>query len=332
MKLLLCSLLLLPAGAAAAASGLSQILSALQTHPHGTSGDSIADEDKGEGQADVASTTKANHSAHNHYSGSLPRQVHATQHRSHDKEHVAARRHHEKPHQPSVSGGETDETKSPPEDRCGLYLAPSTIPGAGLGLFAGVDFEEGSEVTPGDAMVPVRDMNWHNSVRGFTNSFLWDEYVWSGATFKGMPEPFIEIDGASFGVGAAPNCFFPLINVEDDNNSIRRDYAGLPRTSPSIGSFTPWHDRVSHAVQDIPAGEGACGNNSSSGRRDLVSPLPWSFVHRCSMKIPFKMYYTTHILFCFARLLYAPELFVDYGYGYFDTGRQHLYGLIPFLE
>jgi len=328
MKLFPSALFLLP-GAVTAASGLSQILSAFQTPPPETAADGNKEEDA----AGVAST-KANHSAaHNHYSGSLPRQVHATHHRSHDKEHLSPAHHHEKQH--SVSG-EADETQSPQEEQCGLYLAPSTIPGAGLGMFAGVDFEEGSEVTPGDAMVPIRDMNWHNSLHGFTNQFLWDEYIWSGATFKGMTEPFSDIDGASFGVGAAPNCFFPLINVEDDNYSIQRDNAGLSRKSPSIGSFSPWHDRVSHAIQAIPAGEGTCGYYCcrKSGRTNFGSPIFNAiFAPVCCLRnVPHSNTYTTYMKYCFTRFSYVPELFVDYGYGYFDTGRQHLYGLIPFLE
>ena len=259
---------------AASSSEKSHVLHALQTPRHELM------EDLGEcsvhGKHDENSTvlaTKANHSAHHHYSGTLPRQVHTNHHGSKEKANLAA--HTLKQSYPSAA------RKVSGTEQCGLYLAPSTIPGAGLGLFAGIDFEAGEEVTPGDAMVPIRDMEWHNSVRDSSKYFLWDEYIWSGSTFTGMVEPFSDIDGASFGIGALPNCFFPLINAEDDNNSIRRDNAGVSRTSPSIGSFTPWHDRASHAVQRIPAGE---------------------------------------------------EIFVDYGYGYFDSGRQNVFGLIPFLE
>jgi hypothetical protein len=44
----------------------------------------------------------------------------------------------------------TDESSS---SACGVYYAPSTIPGAGFGLFAGIDFDEGEEVTPGGTSV-----------------------------------------------------------------------------------------------------------------------------------------------------------------------------------
>ena len=252
---------------AAVSSRRSHILRALQTPGpewENLGECSINDDDK------TVLETKANHSAYHHYSGTLPRQVQATFHNSKKKDSAAH----------ILTQGDPN-AKVASAEQCGLYLAPSTIPGAGLGLFAGIDFATGEEVTPGDAMVPIRDIDWHNSARESTKYFLWDEYIWSGSTFKSMGEPFSEIDGASFGIGALPNCFFPLINAEDDNDSIRRDNAGISRTSPSIGSFTPWHNRASHAAQRIPAGE---------------------------------------------------EIFVDYGYGYFDSGRQHVFGLIPFLE
>jgi hypothetical protein len=80
-----------------------------------------------------------------------------------------------------------------------------------------------------------------------------DEYIWSGDTFNAMTEPHHDIDGASFGIGAVPNCFFPLLNVQD-THTLLRDYGPLDRTSPGIGAFTPWYNRQSHATQSIPAG------------------------------------------------------------------------------
>jgi hypothetical protein len=55
---------------------------------------------------------------------------------------------------------------------CRSYLAPSTLPGAGLGMFAGRDFAEGDHVTTGDAVVPLLDVDW-NSYGKNKNNFLW---------------------------------------------------------------------------------------------------------------------------------------------------------------
>ena len=59
---------------------------------------------------------------------------------------------------------------------CSLYTAPSTIPGAGLGIFSTSYFEEGDEVTPGDLVVPIIDFDFHSD----SAYMLWNEYDWDG--------------------------------------------------------------------------------------------------------------------------------------------------------
>ena len=65
-------------------------------------------------------------------------------------------------------------------EACGLWLAPSTLPGAGLGMFAGKDFAKKELLQEtGDVVIPIVDILMHQRGRGkFT--FLWDEYTWSG--------------------------------------------------------------------------------------------------------------------------------------------------------
>eukprot|EP00985_Skeletonema_marinoi_P012181 scaffold5837_cov123-Skeletonema_marinoi.AAC.1 len=55
------------------------------------------------------------------------------------------------------------------------------------------------------------------------------------------------------GFGAAPNCHFSLLNV--DEHAATYDAAGLDRyTSPGAGAITPWWNRTSTALRDIAAG------------------------------------------------------------------------------
>jgi hypothetical protein len=62
---------------------------------------------------------------------------------------------------------------------CGVWFAESTIPGAGFGVFAGMDYKPGDQITPGDLVVPYLDMAWHNGVEDDDLlAFLWNEYVW----------------------------------------------------------------------------------------------------------------------------------------------------------
>ena len=53
---------------------------------------------------------------------------------------------------------------------CGLYIAESTLPGAGLGVFTAYNRPKDSVVSNGDICVPFKDLYWHNT-RPLTNPF-----------------------------------------------------------------------------------------------------------------------------------------------------------------
>jgi hypothetical protein len=54
-----------------------------------------------------------------------------------------------------------------PEPTCGQYLAPSILPGAGLGMYSGVEIEEDDPVSYGDICIPLIDLKL---VRPFTST------------------------------------------------------------------------------------------------------------------------------------------------------------------
>jgi hypothetical protein len=61
---------------------------------------------------------------------------------------------------------------------CGVYLAPSSIPGSGLGMYAGNrTYVVNDIVTDEDIVIPIFEREWHSNVKG---KFLWDEYTWNG--------------------------------------------------------------------------------------------------------------------------------------------------------
>jgi hypothetical protein len=67
-------------------------------------------------------------------------------------------------------------------DECTLYLAPSSIPGAGLGMYSGSrPFKRGERVGEPDLMISVHEVDWHNGNDDYY--FLWDEYTWSAGKF-----------------------------------------------------------------------------------------------------------------------------------------------------
>jgi hypothetical protein len=159
-------------------------------------------------------------------------------------------------HSNSNDSNNIDEANSQYKE-CGIYLAQSTIPGAGLGMFAGSrHYKKKDLLTAGDLMVPVFEMDWHNGHDYY--NFLWDEYTWSADLFQGMEDEialFDEMSVISFGMGAAVNCMLPLVNAADSDNSISDssgfDNAGVSSQSPGIGAFTPYHDRTFVATRDV---------------------------------------------------------------------------------
>jgi len=59
---------------------------------------------------------------------------------------------------------------------CDLYMAESTIPNAGLGIFSATERNPGDSVGYGDICIPILDLNnYHKKV---WNPF--NDYVWAG--------------------------------------------------------------------------------------------------------------------------------------------------------
>lgn len=134
---------------------------------------------------------------------------------------------------------------------CFIWLAPSTLEGAGLGMFAGKDFEK-HEFLADDLVVPIVDIVLQNSRMPFT--FLFDEYTWNADSVLMDHECFSDCNGASPGFGATANSFLPLVNVEEGWPS--QDSAGLHRSKdPGVGAFTEYYGRASTATKDIEKGE-----------------------------------------------------------------------------
>ena len=143
---------------------------------------------------------------------------------------------------------------------CLLYLAESTIPNAGLGMFTGVPVEEGQLLgRVGDAAFATVDQDWHMSsatgmISKHSGDYHWPltNYDWNAGDI-GLADEAEDVSVTVNGFGAAPNCHFSLLNV--DEHSAAYDAAGLSRyTSPGAGAITPWWNRTSTATRDIAAG------------------------------------------------------------------------------
>jgi hypothetical protein len=91
-----------------------------------------------------------------------------------------------------------------------------------------------------------------------------------------------DVNGASFGIGAAVNCLFPLNNAEDTFTQF--DSAGLHRSRDAgAGAFTPYHNRKSVAKRRIQAGQEifvSYGENYFTSRKSVFGHIPLKYDHR----------------------------------------------------
>lgn len=172
-----------------------------------------------------------------------------------------------------VSGG--DESPS----GCGIYLAESAIPHAGLGMYAGKEFKAREQVTDGDIAIPLFELHSNNGNEDFP--FIYDDYHWGAATMEGMVHEEVhdedEVMVTSNGIGAVINCRISMVNIELSSNKI--SYGGLHRSkSPGAGSITPYHDWYGIAKEDITAGRElyiSYGQQYFESRQDKYGLIPW---------------------------------------------------------
>ncbi|KAL7494773.1 hypothetical protein ACHAWT_003346 [Skeletonema menzelii] len=136
------------------------------------------------------------------------------------------------------------------DEQCRLYLAESTIPGAGLGIFTGIDLQENSNVAEPDIVIPLADYEWHTAMEQDFH-LLWGEYSWQ--TNEVAMETDVMIGSALvIGTGCMPNCNFALINAREGKPEY--NHAGLQRGDHGVTGFTGFHNQRMITERFIPAG------------------------------------------------------------------------------
>lgn len=145
----------------------------------------------------------------------------------------------------SAGGGDDDGSEtSPPTGgpKCGFYIAPSSIPGAGLGLYSASAHPKGATIGFPDINIALV-----NKRRSVLENYEWDASSMA-STFEGR-----EVSNIAPGFGMLANGHYELDNVA--LGLPHWDDAGLHRSaSPSAGSFTLMHNMSAEATKDIPAG------------------------------------------------------------------------------
>ena len=143
------------------------------------------------------------------------------------------------------------EEKQAEEDECTLYIAPSTLPDAGFGIFSAVERKPGDVLeSSADICLPFVDMEWHHP--GFVNPF--GEYFWDGNA-KGMSAESETGSVQAFcpGVHSLVNCQAELANVRTTGTVY--DEMGLHRSQHNMaGANSPYGTEPMTVTRHIPAG------------------------------------------------------------------------------
>jgi hypothetical protein len=150
------------------------------------------------------------------------------------------------------SASSSPSSPSSPPLECDLYIAESTIPGAGMGVYTSKELQPGETLSIGDSCVPVIDVRYHNE-RPFFNPLR--DYLWQGDTMTMLNENYMnhDMDAYCYGLGAIPNCHLGAINIHRP----RPIYSstGLHRSNdPGVGAFTPYINATTTATRYVPAG------------------------------------------------------------------------------
>ena len=146
---------------------------------------------------------------------------------------------------------------SPNEDSCSLYLAPSTIPNTGFGVFTTKAFKEGSIILSPDAPgVIVIDLESNQPDR---NSPNWGHYNYWWGTDEEADYEAVECSSVIVTLGSLPNSHLYLRNIQV--NDMKYDDTVADRLKdPEAGAFSYYETFSFGATRDIEAGEEVFAN------------------------------------------------------------------------
>lgn len=165
---------------------------------------------------------------------------------------------------------EDTEREFPTE--CQLYMAQSSIPNAGIGIFTATDLTRNQFVGEGEMLIPLTDIM-------FNDFWLIDDVQWdTGLDPRLYFESHLPNSIYYPGFGAQINCHMGLNNVE--HTLPKYDSANLHRsTDPGAGAFTNWHSMGNKVIRDVKAGEELFTNYGDSWfiqRHRILGDIPLS--------------------------------------------------------
>ena len=232
---------------------------------------------------------------------------------------------------------------------CRVWLAPSTIPGAGLGMFAGTAFGEWEPIGTPDIVIPVVDYYHHNP--GEQHDFIFDFYGWNVWRYGTIRYDTIRYERTNT---AAARVLCPRSSRSLELPTTRTHPAMLSFCSSSL--LLPCFFRSQSSITSTNSHTSSFPNVESEGIESIAfCPGPGAALN-CMMALvntvgaddhvktdqaglhrsqdpgagAFTPFYNRQLL---SRGSIQPgdELFDSYGEAYF-LERDHLFGKIPLKE
>jgi hypothetical protein len=153
---------------------------------------------------------------------------------------------------------------------CTTYLAPSSIPNAGLGLYTSVSIPAETQLSSPQVGILLQDPDFHNPSRNDNNANtfnLLSNYVWSATPLTYGEHEVQHGESVCSGIGMMANCHYGLINVEIDSKWKNRpeldgtdSHSVMSSTHLTLedvgrGSYS-WHSNVQYkSLKGLEAGE-----------------------------------------------------------------------------
>ena len=142
------------------------------------------------------------------------------------------------------------------DSECSLYLAPSSIPDAGLGIFSTKHFQQGSIILPSDApIIPIID--WDTSL---INTGEWNKlfysYLWTHSQCASDELNFEgdDVVDLQVGLGIFPN-FHPFLHNLETALPLENSGTFSETSGPGAGAYSLHPGRIFKAAKEIQQGE-----------------------------------------------------------------------------
>lgn len=175
-----------------------------------------------------------------------------------------------------VSLAQDDDEHKALDHACTLYMAPSTLVNAGIGVFTAEAKLKGETIGAPDLYIPLVDI--YKNDGGRPKHWPLGDYVWGGADMGMFSDSqYQDVTAYCPGLDAAVNGGLQIINV--GKSTPQFDFTLHRSKDPGAGAITPYHNGTTLVTRDIPAGGEVFkdyGDGWFTSRQHLFENIPLS--------------------------------------------------------